>query len=105
MYFKMGGVLLKVSNFNLALSTSSAMLHTMSIVFCSSFFFLLLNLNITKFHIVLPVRKTVLPYFFGYKTELFTSKIIQKSRPSYKMDLDLWACLKLVLQQNCTGLI
>ena len=28
--------------------------------------------------------------------------------PSYKMDLDLWDCLervKLVLQQNCIGLI
>ena len=33
----------------------------------------------------------LLPYFFGYKTELFDSKTKLKDLDlSYKMDLDLW---------------
>ena len=37
---------------------------------------------------------TQLPYFFGYKTELFPSKNNSKDLdPSFKMDLDLWDCL------------
>ena len=46
-------------------------------------------------------------YFFGYKTEFDPSKTIPKNLdPSYKMDLDLWECLrrvKLALSQNCIG--
>ena len=42
-----------------------------------------------------------LPYFFGYKMELFSFQNKPKDLdPSYKMDLDLWDCLgrvKLVL--------
>ena len=45
-----------------------------------------------------------LPYFFGYKTELFSFQNNPKDLdPSYKMDLDLWDCfgrVKLVLRQN-----
>ena len=42
-----------------------------------------------------------LPYFFGYKTEVFSFQNNPKDLdPSCKMDLDLWDCLgrvKLVL--------
>ena len=42
-----------------------------------------------------------LPYFFDYKTEIFSFQNSPKDLdPSYKMDLDLWDCLgrvKLVL--------
>ena len=31
-----------------------------------------------------------LPYFFGYKTELFPPRNLD---PSYKTDIDLWDCL------------
>ena len=38
--------------------------------------------------------KAHIPYFFGYKTELFSSQNNHKNLdPSYKMDLDLWDCL------------
>ena len=44
---------------------------------------------------------TVIPYFFGYKTDFFSFQNIPKNLdPSYKMDLDLWDCLgrvKLVI--------
>ena len=37
------------------------------------------------------------PYFFGYKTEIFSFKINPKDLdPSCKMDLDLWDCLERV---------
>ena len=59
--------------------------------------------------IALKLYWLVIPYFFGYKTELFPSKTNSKILdPSYKMDLDIWDCLgkgKLVLLQNCIGLI
>ena len=49
------------------------------------------------------------PYFFAYKTEFFPFQNNPKNLdPSYKMDLDHWHGLgrvKLVLQQNCIGLI
>ena len=49
-----------------------------------------------------------LPYFFGYKTEVFSFQNNPKDiDPSCKTDLDLWDCLgrvKLVLKQNFTGL-
>ena len=48
-------------------------------------------------------------YFFAYKMEFFFFQNNPKNLdPSYKMDLDLWDCLgrvKLVLLQNCKGLI
>ena len=51
----------------------------------------------------------LIPYFFVYKTVLVSFQNNPKNLdPSYKMDLDLWDCLgrvKLVLQQNCIGLI
>ena len=35
-----------------------------------------------------------IPYFFGYKTEFFSSQNNPKDLdPSCKMDLDLWDCL------------
>ena len=50
-----------------------------------------------------------LPYFFGYKTEIFSFQNNPKDLdPSCMMDLDLWDCLgrvKLVLLQNFIGLI
>ena len=54
--------------------------------------------------------RSFLPYFFGYKTEVFfPSKTIPKNLdPSYKIDLDLWDCLgriKLILQQNFKELV
>ena len=53
--------------------------------------------------------KQFLPYFFAYKTVFFSFQNNPKNLdPSYKMDLDLWDCLgrvKLILQQNCIGLI
>ena len=49
-----------------------------------------------------------LPYFFGYKTEVFSFQNNPKDiDPSCKTDLDLWDCLgrvKLVLKQNFTRL-
>ena len=46
---------------------------------------------------------TVIPYFFGYKTEIFSFQSNPKDLdPSSKTDLDLWDCLgrvKLVLLQ------
>ena len=40
-----------------------------------------------------PSKKD-LPYFFGYKTELFSFQNNPKDLdPSYKTDLDLWDCL------------
>ena len=51
----------------------------------------------------------VILYFFAYKTECFSFQNNPKNLdPSYKTDLDFWDCLgrvKLVLQQNCIGLI
>ena len=48
-------------------------------------------------------------YFFAYKIVFFSFQNNPKNLdPSYKMDLDLWDCLggvKLILQQNCIGLI
>ena len=48
-----------------------------------------------------PVSCQGLPYFFGYKTEIFSFQNNPKDLDqSYKMDLDLWDCLgrvKLVL--------
>ena len=42
-----------------------------------------------------------IPYFFGYKSEIFSFQNNPKNLdPSYQMDLDLWDCLgrvKLVL--------
>ena len=50
-----------------------------------------------------------IPYFFAYKREFLSFQNNPKNLdPSYKMDLDLWDYLgriKLVLQQNCIGLI
>ena len=50
-----------------------------------------------------------LPYFFGYKTEIFSFQNNPKDLdPSCKTDLDLWDCLRrvtLVLWQNYIGLI
>ena len=50
-----------------------------------------------------------IPYFFTYKTVFFSFQNNPKNLdPCYKMDLDLWDCLervKLILQQNCIGLI
>ena len=50
-----------------------------------------------------------LPYFLGYKTEFFPFQNSPKNLdPSYKIDLNLWECLrrlKLVSQQNFIGLI
>ena len=35
-----------------------------------------------------------IPYFFGYKTDLYSFQNIPKNLDlSYKMDLDLWDCL------------
>ena len=52
--------------------------------------------------------KTI-PYFFAYKIVFFSFQNSPKNLdPSYKMDLGLWGCLgrvKLVLQQDCIGLI
>ena len=57
----------------------------------------------------LNVYKFTLPYFFDYKKECFPSKNNPKNLdPSYKMDLNLWDCLrrvKLVLYQNFIRLI
>ena len=51
----------------------------------------------------------MVPYFFAYKTECFAFQNNPKNLdPSYKMNLSFWDCLgrvKLVLQQNCIGLI
>ena len=51
----------------------------------------------------------LIPYFFDYKTELFSFQNNPKDLdPSCKMDLDLWDCLgrvKLVLKRNFIGLI
>ena len=45
--------------------------------------------------------KNNIPYFFGYKTEVFFFQSNPKNLdPSYKIDLDFWDCLgrvKLVL--------
>ena len=50
-----------------------------------------------------------IPYFFGYKSEIFPLKKNPKDLDlSYKTDLDHWNCLgrvKLVLKQNFIGLI
>ena len=65
-----------------------------------------------------------IPYFFGYKMELFSANIpcffgykmelfslqnnLKNLDPSYKMDLDIWDCLgrvKFVLKQNFIVLI
>ena len=35
-------------------------------------------------------------YFFHYKTEFFLPKQSQTLDPSYKMDLDLWDCLRKI---------
>ena len=53
-------------------------------------------------HVLLyAIHLSVLPYFFGYKTEFFSFQNNPKDLdPSYKTDLDLWDCLgrvKLVL--------
>ena len=38
-----------------------------------------------------------IPYFLGYKTELYSRQNSPKNLdPSYKMDLDLWDCLERV---------
>ena len=51
----------------------------------------------------------ILPYFFNYKTELFSFQNNPKDlNPSYKMDLDLYDCfgrVKLIVQQNFIGLV
>ena len=47
------------------------------------------------------------PYFFAYKFFSFQNNS-KNLDLSYKVDLDLWDCLgrvKLILQQNCIGLI
>ena len=53
--------------------------------------------------------RSLIPYFFGYKTSFFSFQNDPKNLdPSYKTDLDLWDCLgrvKLILQQNFIGLI
>ena len=57
------------------------------------------------------IRKIIfeLPYFFGYKTGVFSFQNNPKDLdPSFKTDLDLWDCLgrvKLVILQNIIGLI
>ena len=39
----------------------------------------------------------ILPYFFGYKMEFFSFQNNKKNlNLSYKMDLDLWDCLRRV---------
>ena len=49
------------------------------------------------------------PYFFGYKTEVFSFQNNPKELDlSCKTDLDFWDCLgriKLVLKENFIGLI
>ena len=54
-------------------------------------------------------KSHTIPYFFAYKTECFSFQNNPKNLDlSYKMDLDLRDCLgrvKLVLQQNCIGMI
>ena len=55
------------------------------------------------------LQSLLVPYIFAYKTGFFSFQNNPKNLdPSYKMDLDLWDSLgkvKLVLQQNCIGLI
>ena len=50
-----------------------------------------------------------IPYFFAYMMEFFSFQNNPKNLDlSYKTDLEPWNCLgrvKLVLQQNCIGLI
>ena len=51
---------------------------------------------------------SIIPYFFGYKTEFFLPKHPKYLDPSCKMDVDLLDCLErahLVLKLNFIGLI
>ena len=52
-------------------------------------------------NIIIASGPVVLPYFFGYESEIFSFQNNPKNLdPSYKMDLDLWDCLgrvKLIL--------
>ena len=52
-------------------------------------------------HLLCPWQANTLPYFFGYKTEVFFFLNNPKNLDlSYKTDLDIWDCLgrvKLVL--------
>ena len=42
-------------------------------------------------------HKSKIMYSFGYKKEFFPSKTIPKIKdPSFKMDLDLWDCLRRI---------
>ena len=39
--------------------------------------------------------EAIIPYFFSYKMDFFSFQNNPKNLdPSYKMDLDLWSCLK-----------
>ena len=61
-----------------------------------------------KTHITAKFHKTGLQYSFACKTDFFSFQNHSKNLdPSYKMDLDLWNCLrrvKLISQQNFIGL-
>ena len=50
-------------------------------------------------HLGMRYSVKIIPYFIGYKSEIFSFQSNPKSLdPSYKMDLDLWDCLGRVKQ-------
>ena len=55
------------------------------------------------------LRVSCVPYFFGYKTEIYSFQNSPKNLDlSFKMDLDFWDTfgrVKLVFYQNFIGLI
>ena len=58
-------------------------------------------ISLIRYGVLYQVARKSVPYFFGYKTELFSVQNNPKDLdPSCKTDQDLWGCLgraKLVL--------